>query len=293
MRALARLPVGAQLRLGRALGLALAPFARERRRIARINLRLCFPELDPAARRRLLRAHFASLGAGAFEIALSWWAPARRLRGRAEIEGLEHLQAALARGRGVILLSAHFTSLEIGGRLLALHAPFHVLYREHKNPAFESVMRRARARHFEKAIPREDMRGLLRSLKENRAVWYAPDQNYGGEHSVYVPFFGVPAATITTTSRIARISGAAVVPFFPRRLERGRGYRLTIYPALEDFPGEDPAADAARINRIIEAEILNAPEQYLWVHRRFKTHPDGKNVLYRRPGRPGGNGRKD
>ena len=182
----------------------------------------------------------------------------------------------------MILLSAHFTSLEIGGRLLALRAPFHVLYREHKNPVFESVMRRARERHFEKAIPREDMRGLLRSLKENRAVWYAPDQNYGGEHSVYVPFFGVPAATITTTSRIARISGAAVVPFFPRRLGHGRGYRLILHPPLEDFPGEDPAADAARINRLIEAEIRKAPEQYLWVHRRFKTHPDGKNVLYRR-----------
>lgn len=282
MWSLAQLPYRVQMGLGRALGRVLAPFARERRRVARINLRLCFPELEPAVRRRLLRAHFASLGAAAFEIALSWWAPERRLHGLDRIEGLEHLHAALGRGRGVILLSAHFTSLEIGGRLLALHAPFHVLYREHKNPAFESVMRRARERHFEKAIPREDMRSLLRSLRSNLPVWYAPDQNYGGEHSVYVPFFGVPAATITTTSRIARISGAAVVPFFAHRLPGARGYRLVLYPALTDFPGDEPQADALRINRLIEDEIRKAPEQYLWVHRRFKTHPDGKNVLYRR-----------
>lgn len=285
MWCLAQLPYSAQVRLGRVLGLALAPFARERRHVARTNLRLCFPELDTAARRRLLREHFASLGVAVFEIALSWWAPARRLRRLAHIEGLEHLHAALARGHGVILLSAHFTTLEIGGRLLSLHAPFHVLYREHKNPAFESVMRRARERHFEKAIPREDMRALLRSLKANLPVWYAPDQNYGGEHSVYVPFFGVPAATITTTSRIARISGAAVVPFFQHRLPGGRGYRLVLYPALNQFPSGDPQADTLRINRLIEAEIRKSPEQYLWVHRRFKTHPDGKNALYRRQGR--------
>ncbi|HQU15286.1 MAG TPA: LpxL/LpxP family Kdo(2)-lipid IV(A) lauroyl/palmitoleoyl acyltransferase [Gammaproteobacteria bacterium] len=282
MWCLAQLPYRAQLGLGRWMGRLLRPFARERRHIADVNLRLCFPELDSRPRAALIRAHFESLGIGAFETAMSWWASAEQLRPLAHIEGLEHLHGALQRGKGVLLLSAHFTTLEIGGRLLSLTAPFHVLYREHKNPVFETVMHRARRKHFERAIPREDVRAMLHSLKANMPVWYAPDQNYGGEHSVYVPFFGVPAATITATSRLARISGAPVVPFFQRRLPGGRGYQLVLHPPLEDFPSGDRVQDAARINRLIESEIQKAPEQYLWVHRRFKTQPSGKNVLYRR-----------
>ena len=276
----AQLPWPLQRTLGRGLGRLLYHLARERRRIARINLELCFPELDAPARTRLLRQHFQSLGLGVIETAMSWWSPARRLAGRYRLEGLEHLQAALDRGRGVILLSAHFTTLEIAGRLLALQAPFHVLYRSHKNPVFERVMRRARERHFERAIAREDMRGFLRSLRDNLPVWYAPDQDYGREKSVFAPFFGVPAATITATSRLAAASGAAVVPFFPERRADGRGYVLRLYPALEAFPGASPEADAARINALIEAQVRARPGQYLWAHRRFKTRPDGAAAVY-------------
>ena len=278
-RGAALLPWRLQSQLGSGLGRALYHLARRRRRIARINLELCFPDLDANSRTDLLHRHFRALGQGVIETAVSWWTPARRLAGRSRIEGLEHLQAALARGRGVILLSAHFTTLEIAGRLLALHAPFHVLYRSHKNPVFERVMRRARERHFERAIAREDLRGMLASLKANMPVWYAPDQDYGREKSVFVPFFGVPAATITATSRLAAASGAAVVPFFPQRLAAGR-YVLRLLPALEDFPGETPEADAARLNRLLEDAIRSAPEQYLWVHRRFKTRPAGTAGVY-------------
>ncbi|HEY9199517.1 MAG TPA: LpxL/LpxP family Kdo(2)-lipid IV(A) lauroyl/palmitoleoyl acyltransferase [Gammaproteobacteria bacterium] len=277
----AQLPFRVQMTLGRTLGSFAYLLMRGRRRVARTNLGLCFPELDTDARRRLLREHFRSLGLGVIETAMSWWAPAARLRGLAHIEGLENLHTALAVGRGVILLSAHFTTLEIGGRLLSLHAPFHVLYRRHKNAAFEAVMQRARARHFEKAIPRDDMRGMLRSLKANMPVWYAPDQNYGAEHSIFVSFFGIPASTITATTRLARISGARVVPFFQERLPGAAGYRLKLYPALENFPTDDEAVDTQRINDLIEAEIRRIPAQYLWAHRRFKTRPPGAAPVYK------------
>ncbi|MBI5460825.1 MAG: LpxL/LpxP family Kdo(2)-lipid IV(A) lauroyl/palmitoleoyl acyltransferase [Gammaproteobacteria bacterium] len=277
----AHLPFGVQMGLGRILGDCAYYLMRERRRVARTNLGLCFPELDTEARRTLLREHFRSLGLGVIETAMSWWTPTARLRGLARIEGLEHLHAALDAGRGVILLSAHFTTLEIGGRLLSLHAPFHVLYRRHKNAAFEAVMQRARERHFEKAIARDDMRGMLKSLKANIPVWYAPDQNYGAEHSIFVSFFGIPASTITATARLARISGARVVPFFQERLPGTGGYRLKLYPALENFPTDDEAADTQRVNTLIETEIRKTPAQYLWAHRRFKTRPPGEAPVYK------------
>jgi KDO2-lipid IV(A) lauroyltransferase len=275
-----RLPFVWQLAIGRMLGRVSLALAKDRRGIALTNLALCFPELTEGERRRLLEAHFASLGIGLVETALSWWGSDRRLRKLATLTGLEHLQAALRQGRGAILLSAHFTTLEIGGRLLSLHAPFHVLYRSHKNPVIETLQRGARRRRFEKAIPRDDLRGMLASLKQNRPVWYAPDQDFGSENSVFVPFFGIPAATLTATSRLARVSGAPVVPFFQRRLPGARGYELTLLAALEGFPGEDVEQDTRRITNLIEARIRLQPEQYLWVHRRFKTRPAGEPPMY-------------
>lgn len=275
-----RLPFAWQLAVGRLLGRILLGLARNRREIARTNLALCFPEFTADKRRQLLQAHFASLGIALVETALSWWGSDRRLRPLAHLAGLEHLEAALHQGRGAILLSAHFTTLEIGGRLLALHAPFHVLYRDHKNPVIETLQRRARRRSFEKAIPRGDLRAMLASLKQNRPVWYAPDQDFGRTNSVFVPFFGIPAATLTATSRLARLSGAPVVPFFQRRLPGTRGYELTLLPALEDFPGDDINQDTRRLMALIETRVRQQPDQYLWVHRRFKTRPPGEPPLY-------------
>jgi KDO2-lipid IV(A) lauroyltransferase len=275
-----RLPYAWQLVVGRFLGHVISRLARDRRRIALTNLTLCFPDLPERERQRLLDAHCASLGIALVETALSWWGSDRRLGKLATLTGLEHLRAALQQGRGAILLSAHFTTLEIGGRLLSLHAPFHVLYRSHKNPVIETLQRRARQRRFEKAIPRDDLRGMLTSLKQNRPVWYAPDQDFGRAHSVFVPFFGIPAATLTATSRLARVSGAPVVPFFQRRLPGARGYELTLLPALEGFPGEDVEQDTRRIMTLIEERIRQQPDEYLWVHRRFKTRPPGAAPVY-------------
>lgn len=275
-----RLPLAVQMHSGRLIGRLAYRLAQRRRHIAEVNIRLCFPELDARAQTRLVKTHFLSLGQGVMETALCWWGRDSQLRDHYTLIGERHLSAALARGKGVILLSAHFTTLELGGRLLARQHPFHVLYRPHKNPLFETVMQRARTRRFEKAIPRDDTRALLSSLKQNRAVWYAPDQNHGGSQSVFAPLFGIPSSTLTTTSRLAKISGAAVVPFFQMRLPDNRGYLLTLCPALTNFPGDNPQADAARINYLIETVIREMPEQYLWVHRRFKTRPEGQAYPY-------------
>jgi len=277
---LTRLPYALQMRAGQLIGRLAYHLARRRRRIAEVNIRLCFPDLDTHRQAALVRAHFLSLGQGMVETALCWWGRESQLRHRFLLIGEHHLEAALQRGNGVILLSAHFTTLELGGRLLALRQAFHVLYRQHRNRLFESVMRRSRARRFRSAIARDDTRALLNRLKDNQAVWYAPDQNHGGPQSLFAPFFGVQASTLTSTSRLAKISSAAVVPFFQTRLPGNHGYLLVICPALADFPGDDPQADAARVNHLIETVVREMPEQYLWVHRRFKTRPPGEHDPY-------------
>jgi KDO2-lipid IV(A) lauroyltransferase len=275
-----RLPFALQMHIGDLIGRLACHAAKSRRRIAEVNIALCFPDLHNKQQSELVKAHFCSLGRGIVETALCWWGREAQLRNKVILVGREHLQQALERGKGVILLSAHFTTLELGGRLLAMDTPFHVLYRQHKNPLFETVMHRARKRRFEKAIPRDNTRALLTSLKDNKAVWYAPDQNHGGAQSVFVPFFGLQASTLTTTSRLARVSGAAVVPFFQTRLPNAKGYLLVLCPALNNFPSDDRQQDTARINQLLEAVIREMPEQYLWVHRRFKTRPEGEPYPY-------------
>lgn len=274
------MPYSWQLGLGRVVGRLLFHLLARRRRIADRNLALCFPGWPPEARERLLRANFASLGMAFFEVALAWWVSDRRAAALGRVEGLEHLEQALTRGRGAILLSAHFTTLELGARLLRLQRTFRPMYRPSRNPLWDWVILSSRERHVERAIDRRDIRGTLRALRENEPVWYAPDQDYGREQSVFVPFFGVPAATITATARLAKISGAAVIPFFQHRLQAGQGYLVTLGPPLEDFPSGDLSADAARVNRIIEEQVRAHPEQYLWTHRRFKTRPPGEPRWY-------------
>ncbi|HEB63337.1 MAG TPA: LpxL/LpxP family Kdo(2)-lipid IV(A) lauroyl/palmitoleoyl acyltransferase [Gammaproteobacteria bacterium] len=277
------LPVSIQLRIGLNLGHILKKFSKHRRKIALINIQKCFPDLSQKEQDELLNKHFEALGMYFVETALCWWAPAKKLEGRYTIKGMEHLEKAFNDGKGVILLSAHFTSFEIGCRLLsaASKSTFHGLYRQHKNPLLEEMILRGREAHFEKIIPREDIRGMLRSLKKNNVIWYAPDQDYGRHHSVFVPFFGIPAATITATSRLAKMSGAAVIPFFPHRLPDQQGYSLELLPPLENFPGDSDEQDATRINQLIETAINKTPEQYLWVHRRFKTRPEGEASFYK------------
>lgn len=282
IKLMAALPFHWQIAIGTQVGRLLGKIAWRRRRIAAVNLELCFPELSPNERATLLDEHFMALGIGLFETAMAWWASDKKLQSLAKVEGAEHLEQALARGHGVILLTGHFTTLELGARFITWHQPFHALYRVHKNQLYERVMRRERERRSGlPPLPHEDIRGLLRAFKKGRAVWYAPDQNHGIRNSVFVPFFGVTACTVMATSRLAAMSGAAVVPYFPKRLPGTTGYAVTILPALADFPSGDVEADTRRINVLLEDYIRQVPEQYLWVHRRFKTQPPGKSSPYR------------
>jgi len=239
-------------------------------RIARRNLELCMPELSKAERERLLTQHFESVGIALFETAVAWWATAKRIDPFFDVIGIEHLHAALAKGKGAILLSAHFTTLEMSGRaLLQLNLPLNIMYRPTKNEVMERFLARNRAHHCRRAIRRDDVRTLITALKANEPVWYAPDQAYRNKGAQMVPFFGIPCASNTATSRLAKMSGAAVLPYFPERLPNGK-YRMHILPALENFPSNDAVADTTRFHHLIEAHIRKVPAQYLWIHRRFK-----------------------
>ncbi|MFF7107552.1 lipid A biosynthesis lauroyl acyltransferase [Pseudomonas sichuanensis] len=278
----AQLPYRALLGLGRALGALMYRAAGERRRIAARNLELCFPELSSDERQRLLKENFASTGIAFFEMAMSWWWPQARLARLAHIEGIEHLQAAQREGEGAILMAVHFTTLEIGAALLGQVHTIDGMYREHGNPVFDFIQRRGRERHNldSLAVERDDVRGMLKLLRKGRAIWYAPDQDYGMKQSIFVPLFGIPAATVTATSKFARLGKARVIPFTQKRLEDGSGYRLVVHPPLEGFPGETEEADCLRINQWVEGVLRECPEQYLWAHRRFKSRPEGEPRLY-------------
>ena len=279
IRLLILLPLRVQRSLGVALGRLFEIVGARRRRVADINLRLCFPELDQEQRDQLRRAHFANLGIGLFETAQAWWASNRRLRGLATVEGLEHLAQARAGGRGILLLTAHFTGLEIGARFITFHHAFHAMYRPHKNALYQSIMQACREQRSGRSpIAQNDIRATLRALRAGETVWYAPDHNYGRQ-SIFVPFFGVPAYTITATARLAEMGNAVVLPYYSIRQPDGR-YRVIIEPVLENFPSGDVEADTARINRMIENWVRQAPAQYYWVHRRFKKRPPGQAKLY-------------
>lgn len=279
LRLLTFLPVPLLVRLGENVGWAAGRLWQKRRYVVRVNLKLCFPQLEGAALEQAVDEHFKALGAGIFEACLAWWASDLRLRRHGEVVGLEHLDAAMAGGTGVLLLTGHFTTLELGARFVSMHRDFHAMYRPINNPLIDYFMHHWRgARAGLPALPREDLRALVKALRQGRAIWYGPDQTLDFRHSVFVPFFAVPALTITATSRLAQMGRAKVVPYFPQRIN-GR-YRVTFLPALENFPGADETADAARINQAIEQGVRMAPAQYFWVHRRFKWRPQGEKDVY-------------
>ena len=279
---LIQLPYRVLLVLGRSLGVLMFYGAASRRHIVTRNLELCFPELSEQQRQQLVKENFASMGIAFFELAMSWWWPKKRLARLVQIQGLEHLQAAQAQGQGVILMAIHFTTLEIGAALLGQRHTIDGMYRAHKNPVFDYVQRRGRERHNvdSHAIEREDVRGMLKVLRQGRAIWYAPDQDYGPKLSLFVPLFGVPAATVTATSKFAKLGRAQVIPMKQTRLPKGQGYLIQLEPPLQNFPGETDEQDCLRLNQWIEQAITQQPEQYLWAHRRFKTRPEGEAKLY-------------
>ena len=274
------LPYGLLLRLGKVLGNLMYRVMVRRRHIGAVNLKLCFPELDECARKALLKRNFQSVAMAGLETALAWWASDDKLKPLAHYHGLDNFKQAIASGKSVILLTAHFTCLEIGARLLLMEQQYAGMYKRHRNELLESVISRSRNKHCKIAIPQDDIRGFLRLLKNKVPVWYAPDQDLGLNRSVFAPFMGVATATVTAPGRFAAMADALVVPYFPTRREDGNGYDVIVLPALEHFPSGDEVADATTINKLIEDQARKTPEQYLWLHRRFKTRPPGESSVY-------------
>lgn len=305
MRVVAPMPWGVQRVLGGAAGWLMYRMMRRRRRIADRNLAVCFPGHDDATRTRLVRHHFRSLGLGLVEIALAWYGSDARIRPRSRIVGTEHLEAALSHGKGVILLGGHFTTFEMAGRIFASRFEAGATYRPHDDPWWDAALRAGRGRYVPDLVPHKDARAMVRYLRGNRILWYAPDQDFSralGRHQVFARFFAERASTTTATAWLARRSGARVVPFASYRHPDDSGWEVVLGPALEDFPSGDDLADADRLNAMLESQIERRVEQYLWVHRRFKTRPPGMPPVYgdalmrRRTGRngdPGATGARD
>jgi KDO2-lipid IV(A) lauroyltransferase len=279
-KGIARLPQRLLIALGATLAIVLWLPLASRRRIARINLALCFPELDVRAREKLLRTNLRNTVVGVLELLRAWYAPSHCLSGLADIQGLDRLRSALADGHGVLLLTGHFTHTELAVRLVseALGRPVRTVIRRHNSLCLESAFEAARARVFGPTIAKKDVRGLLRTLQSGDAVTYSADQNFTYQ-AVFAPFFGVPAATLTSSSELVRRSGATMLPFWFHRDAAGR-YHIEIAAPWTDWPSADPEHDARRYMFELEQVVRRHPEQYLWVHRRFKTRPEGSPPVY-------------
>lgn len=279
LRLVNTLPFQTQLSVGKWLGLALFHIAPKRRHVVYINLKLCFKELNETQLQKMVRQVFIENGIGIIETAMAWWSPREDFRQRVTIEGKEHLEEALSKGQGVILLGAHFSTLDLGGLLFSLFYSLHTMYRPHNNLLMDQVITKGRLRSIDSMIDRSDFRSVLKALKRNEIVWYAPDQDFGPTNSVFAPFFEVPAATVPATARLAKMSKSPVIMLSHHRTIDGQ-YILRVHQPVEPFPLEDDVASATRINQEIEKGIRYEPTQYMWVHRRFKTHPCGKNFIY-------------
>ncbi len=280
LRLAALLPYRAAMGTGRLVGRCIYLLTGSRQRIVDINLVRCFPEKTPAERDRIKRACYRNIGISLIEMAICWWWPAERLRPLVDIEGREHVDEMLAQGRGVILLTGHFTSLEIGARLLALYMPVQVMYRTQRNELFDSYLYTQRCHYFVNTVSRKNTRKLVKGIRELVPTWYAPDQNFRRERNLFAPFMGIATATISATSRLAQMSGAAILPYYPERKADGSGYLLRIDPPLPNFPSGDDFEDASAVNRSIEKFAREQPENYMWIHQRFKTRPPGEAPFY-------------
>lgn len=281
---MARLPFPWQIKIGKRIGRALMPVLTRQRTAAERNLSICFPELDARQHRELVIKQFESYGASLSEMGVGWQTPLARLKEIVRVEGKEHLDAALNEGNGVILFTAHFTCLEVGVAILEdLCSNCGCMYRPQRNAMFDTMILRGRSRFAKRQIDKNNVRTLLRSLRGGMAIAYLPDHTYTGSQSELLPFFGEPAVTNTATSKIARLSGAKVLPYFFRRNADDSGYRVDIGAPLEGFPTEDAAADTARLIRLLEDYIRLAPDQYLWTYRKFKGRPASYPDVYAPP----------
>lgn len=267
-------------RLTRPLARPMHLAMRRRVAVVRRNLELCFPELDAKQRARIEREHFRNLAESVGEISYAWNHSGRLGQDTGEVVGLEHLQAARSDGRGVIVLTGHVTCLELGARLFGEAAGGHGLYRPLRNPVLEVLQQRGRGRYADGMFERDDLRGMLRHLRAGGVLWYAPDQDLGAARSEFAPFFGIATATARAIVELTRLGRARVVPMYP--LKDPRTGRITVHlePALDDFPSADLGTDLARYNAFLERWIRAHPAQYWWLHRRFKTHPEGQPERY-------------
>ena len=280
LRLLCLLPHRAALATGRGIGSLAHRFGGSRRAVIRRNIELCFPALSADERDALALEHFQALGIMLIETGLGRWARTSHLASMTTINGLEHVLAATEKGQGVILLAAHFTTLEISGRVLATHIPpFDGVYRKNRSDFVTELQRSGRERSVASTIEKRDIRTVVRNLRAGRIIWYAPDQSYNRKGAEIIPFFGVPSMQTTATSTLARLGNAAVIPFFPRRLRDG-SYEMTLLPPFENFPSDDAVPDTLRYNEVLDAHIRSCPEQYFWVHRKFKDLPDGYPDYY-------------
>lgn len=280
IRLLVLLPARWVVALGATFGMLVAPLLGSRRHVIARNIELCFPELPIRDREALRREATREMGRMLGEFALGWFASDTKLAHlHVELKGLEHLATARAAGRGVLLVGGHFSHLELCARLVSHQIRIAGMYRRMDSAVFEYMVLRARLRYADTMFDKDQLRATVKYLKRGGTVWYAPDQDMRGKDAVFAPFFGIPASTITATHHLARLSGAVVIPFFHRRTADG-GYALRLGAPLDDFPSADIIADTARVNAAIEAMVREAPAQYLWAHKRFKTRPPGLPAVY-------------
>lgn len=268
--------------LGRVCSELLYHLHRPRRHVATINIQRCFPELTAMDHRSLVKRHFRVFGQSLVDMGVAWWGSARRLDRLVRFSGREHYERALARRQSVILLVPHFLGLEIGVMALSRAGPLCAMFRHVDDPVLRPVMQRRRQRFGLVLVEyNKPLTALVRKVRAGTPLYYLPDQDPRRRASTFVPFFGIPTATFTTLGRLASLTRAVVIPCMCRQLARGAGYEMIFKPPLAGFPSGDPQGDAARMNREIEGLVREAPEQYFWVHKRFKTRPPGEPNFYR------------
>ncbi len=275
------LPYPILYRLGCGIGRLAMRFMKRRVVIAQRNLELCFPDMPPAEREALVHHNFESVGMGLIETGIAWFWPDWRIKKWFTATGFEHIQHAIDTHKGILLIGMHFLTLELGARIIGMLNPGIGVYRPNDNKLLNWLQTWGRMRTNKSMLNRKDLRGMIRALKDGEMIWYAPDHDYGPQSSVFVPFFAVKnAATTKGSYLLIRSADPAVIPFIPRRLPHGKGYELIIFPGVSDIPLDDECATAAHMNHVMEKIILMAPEQYMWLHRRFKTRPPLEAKLY-------------
>lgn len=274
----ALIPLFLRVPLAKAFSTALFFFAKSRRHVAETNIRLCFPDLPPKKQRILVRRVFLSTTLSLFETAHAWCFPNNKPK--VTFEGLEHVEAAKETGKGILLTGGHFAPLDMGGVLVENLLAFHTVYRKHDNALFNYFMTHARERYSAATVARKDIKGMLRVLQQGKVLWYAPDQDYGRKASIFIPFFGIETATITMTSKLAKAGKATVLPIWVSRTADYRGFHVKFF-APHPIPSGDDVEDAKHYTKWLETQILKFPDQYLWLHKRFKTRPKGEKSLYK------------